>query len=92
MKILISIVVTIFLSAAGGASARWDGGAMAQAQTRSLPPRSVPSDAEPERRRSEPPQEARQRPEGKLNDEQRRGLHRDLDRANREIYKNQGKR
>ena len=37
-------------------------------------------------RRSERPQRE-QRPDGKLTEEERRELHRDLDRANREIYK-----
>lgn len=40
-------------------------------------------------RRPEQPPERGQRGDGRLTDEERRGLHRDLDRANREIYKGQ---
>lgn len=43
----------------------------------------------PDFRRPERPPEQAQRPNGRLTDEERRDLHRDLDRANREIYKGQ---
>jgi hypothetical protein len=43
----------------------------------------------PDFRRPERPPEQGQRPNGRLTDEERRDLHRDLDRANREIYKGQ---
>ena len=39
--------------------------------------------------RREVPPERGQRGDGRLTDEERRDLHRDLDRANREIYKGQ---
>ncbi len=35
----------------------------------------------------QPERQPERRPDGRLTDEERRNLHRDLDRANREIYK-----
>lgn len=58
-------------------------------QTQLQPPRHDRFQRPPQRdfRRPEQPPERGQRGDGRLTDEERRGLHRDLDRANREIYK-----
>lgn len=60
-------------------------------QTQLQQPRQDRFQREPQRdfRRPEQPPERGQRGDGRLTDEERRGLHRDLDRANREIYKGQ---
>jgi len=41
----------------------------------------------PEREFRQPERQPERRPDGRLTDEERQNLHRDLDRANREIYK-----
>ena len=41
----------------------------------------------PQREFRNPERQPERRPDGRLTDEERRDLHRDLDRANREIYK-----
>ena len=41
----------------------------------------------PQRDLRSPERPPERRPDGRLTDEERRNLHRDLDRANREIYK-----
>ena len=42
---------------------------------------------QPQREFRQPERQPERRPDGRLTDEERRNLHRDLDRANREIYK-----
>jgi hypothetical protein len=42
---------------------------------------------QPQRDYRQPERQPERRPDGRLTDEERRNLHRDLDRANREIYK-----
>jgi hypothetical protein len=90
VKILFVISVLITLVSQSAWSAGWpasDGLLRVQMQ-RQRPggyERQAPRDF---RRPEQPPQPAPgQRPNGRLTDDERRDLHRDLDRANREIYK-----
>jgi hypothetical protein len=46
-----------------------------------------PERQQPQRDYRGPERQPERRPDGRLTDEERRDLHRDLDRANREIYK-----
>lgn len=68
----------------------WHGfsGALVQAQMqRSRPGQFQRQPQQDFRRAEQPPERAPQRGDGRLTEEERRNLHRDLDRANREIYK-----
>ena len=58
-------------------------------QTQMQQPRQDRSQRQPQRefRRPDQPPDRGQNRDGRMTDEERRGLHRDLDRANREIYK-----
>ena len=96
MKILIGTVLALSVLAAQPAAAAprhgFGGGRMdVQMQQR---PGGYQRQAPPQRQFQRPPQRDFQRSEppdrrrdGRLTDEERRDLHRDLDRASREIYK-----
>ncbi len=90
MKFL--LVALLVVAAIAPAAAAWPqheagGGLIAVQMQRQRPggvqPRQPPRDFRGPQR----PPEQGQRTGGKLTDEERRDLHRDLDRANREIYK-----
>ena len=105
MKILIGVILTVLAAFAQPALADpgrgWHGGAMPGQMPRAQPgqfqrqpgqfQRQPQFERQPNRdfRRSEPPPQPPQRPGGRLTDEERRNLNRDLDRANREIYRGQ---
>lgn len=92
MKILIGAILTVMAAFAQPAAAGpWHGltGGMFAVQAQRQPPGGFQRQPQPQRdfRRPEPPPERQQRPDGRLTDEERRDLRRDIDRANREIYK-----
>jgi hypothetical protein len=92
MKILFGAILAVLATLAQSAFAgpvRDFGGGLIQTQLQQ--PRQDRPQRQPQRdfRRPEQPPERGQRGDGRLTDEERRGLHRDLDRANREIYKGQ---
>jgi hypothetical protein len=89
MKVLTcAIVATLGLVALPVAAAPWgDFGGMrfdVQAQRQRHDGFQRPP---PQRDMRGPERPPERRPDGRLTDEERRNLHRDLDRANREIYK-----
>lgn len=87
MKTLLLLVVAGALLAAPVAYARdWRGGfgAVLQAQGQPLKQERPRQRGEPRKREE---QDKRHHKEGRLTQEERRNLHRDLDRANREIYR-----
>lgn len=92
MKIAVVAVLVmlagIALPAAAGPWSDFGAGFM---QIQLQQPRHDRFQRQPQRdfRRPEQPPERGQRGDGRLTDEERRGLNRDLDRANREIYKGQ---
>ena len=105
MKILMGAILTVLAAFAQPALAApgrdWRGGAMPAQMPRGQPgqfqrqpgqfQRQPQFERQPNRdfRRPEPPPQPPQRQGGRLTDEERRDLNRDLDRANREIYRRQ---
>ena len=91
MKILSGVVVALSLLAAQPvAAAQWRGygGGRMDVQTQQRPngyQRQPQPQPQRDFQRSERAPD--RRPDGRLSDEERRNLHRDLDRASREIYK-----
>ena len=90
MKILSGAVLAVLVTLAQSALAgplRDIGGSLIRTQFQQ--PRQDRFQRPPQRefRRPEQPPERGQRGDGRLTDEERRDLNRDLDRANREIYK-----
>ena len=95
MKTLIMAIVGVLVATAQPAAAQWrqHGGRHFEVQAQRQGP------GRGEYQRQQPPRENRQpdyrqperqtdrRPDGRLTDDERRNLRRDLDRANREIYK-----
>jgi hypothetical protein len=90
MRILLKAIVTIAVIAASQPSAAAPARDAQSVQLLAQSQRPRPDDAQrpPQRdfRRAERPPESGRR-EGRLTDEERRDLRRDIDRANREIYK-----
>jgi len=97
MKILISAVLALLVVAAQPAAAQWrnHGGRHVEVQQgqrgggyqqRQPPQRDY---RQPDYRRDyrQPDRQPDRRPDGRMTDEERHNLRRDLDRANREIYK-----
>lgn len=85
MKKRVVAALLVALTASTAWSAPWDG-------RRGAPDRERPPQREqaPGQWRSPPPDrhaERFDRRDGALSEEERRGLHRDLDRANRELYR-----
>lgn len=102
MKILIGMILTLLTVAAQpAAAASWQhfGGGRFDVQAQ----RQRPGESQRQRpgefqrapqqdfRRGERPPERDKRGDGRLSDEERRDLRRDIDRANREIYKGRGR-
>lgn len=65
-----------------------------QAQERRVPQRQAPREREVERERERRvvPADGAERRQGRLTDEERRDLRRDVDRANRELYRRRQER
>ena len=100
MKTLIGVTLAVLAvlaqPALAGPGRDFRGGQMPAQMQRAQPgqfqraqPGQFQRQPNPDFRRPERPPEQGQRPNGRLTDEERRDLHRDLDRANREIYKGQ---
>ena len=95
MKILITAIVGMLVVTAQPAAAQWrqHGGRHFEVQgQRQGPERGEFQRQQPQRENRQPEyrQPERQmdrRPDGRLTEDERRNLRRDLDRANREIYK-----
>lgn len=94
MKILIGAILTVMVAFAQPAAAGpWHGltGGMFAVQAQRQPPGGFQRQPQPQPqrdfRRPERPPEHGQRSDGRLTEEERRALRRDIDRANREIYK-----
>lgn len=86
MKGLLLLVVTCALLVPGGAYARdWRSGFGALVQAQDPPKKKGPERIQRGDQNKRGVQEKRNR--GRLTQEERRELHRDLDRANREIYR-----
>jgi len=86
------IVLGIALMGGAAVAAPWDfrPGLQAQ-QDRRHPPRQAPA-YKGERRDQRAAPEREERPRQRLSDEERRDLRRDIDRADRELYRRKGQR
>ncbi len=95
MKILITALVGVLVATAQPAAAQWrqQGGRHLEMQAQRQAPGRGEFQRQPPQRENRPPEyrqperQMERRPDGRLTDEERRNLRRDLDRANREIYK-----
>ena len=90
MKILVGAVLALLAVAeqpAAAASWRNFGGRQFDVQAQRQPPGEFQRPPQQDFRRGERPPERDKRGDGRLTDEERRNLRRDIDRANREIYK-----
>ena len=87
LKALVMVAVVAGVQPAAAAPARDAQSVQLLAQAQR--PRPDDAQRQPQRdfRRAERPPEGGARREGRLSDEERRDLRRDIDRANREIYK-----
>ncbi len=86
MKTLLLLVVAGALLMPPVADARdWRGGFGASLQAQGQPERKAPPRQRGEQRKRD--EQDKQHKGGRLTQEERRNLHRDLDRANREIYR-----
>lgn len=95
MKILIAAIMGMLAATAQPAAAQWrqHGGRHFEVQGQRQGPgrgdygRGEPQRQQPQREYRQPERQMDRRPDGRMTDEERRNLRRDLDRANREIYK-----
>ena len=90
MKILLSVILAALAAVAQpGAAAPWRdfGGGRFEVQAERQRPDGVQRPPPRDFRRAERPPERDKRGDGRLTEEERRELRRDIDRANREIYK-----
>ena len=90
MKILIGMILTLLTVAAQpAAAASWRDFGRGRFDVQAQRQRPGEFQRQPQRdfRRGERPPERDKRGDGRLTDEERRDLRRDIDRANREIYK-----
>ena len=86
MKILLALMVAFLALLPPAAEARdWPFGG-ARMQSQGQPPKGGPGQP-PRGERPRPPDSDKRTPPGRLSREERRELDRDLDRANREIYR-----
>jgi hypothetical protein len=84
MRDLPILIFVAMLALPHAAQARdWRGGPRMQGQEQPVQ-RAPANPPRPERQRADP---GERKPPGRLTQEERRELHRDLDRANREIYR-----
>lgn len=89
MRYLIGVMVALTIVVAAPASANgWRNGVFQAQMQRPQPDRSQKPPPPPQRefRQPQQPPDRGQR-DGRMSDQDRRDLHRDLDRANRELYK-----
>lgn len=94
MKILIGMILALLAVAAQpAAAASWRnfGGGRFDVQAQRQRPGEFQRQPQRDSRRGERPPERDKRRDGRLTDEERRDLRRDIDRANREIYKGRGR-
>ena len=92
MKIMIGMVLPLLASAAQpAAAAAWRdfGGGRFEVQALRQRPGDFQRPPQRDFRRGERPPEGSKNSAGRLSDDERRNLRRDIDRANREIYKKQ---
>ncbi len=92
MRILLSVILAALAAVAQpGAAASWRevGGGRFDVQADRQPPGGMQRPPPGDFRRAERPPERDKRADGRLTEEERRELRRDIDRANREIYKGQ---
>jgi len=90
MKILVGVILALLTMAAQPAAAgpwRNFGGGRFDVQAQYQRPGEFQRPPQRDFRPSERPPERDKRGDGRLTDEERRNLRRDIDRANREIYK-----
>ncbi len=90
MKTLIGVVLALLAVAAPPAAAgpwRDFGGGRFDVQAQRQRPGEFQRAPQQDLRRGERPPEGDKRGDGRLSDQERRDLRRDIDRANREIYK-----
>ena len=90
MKILIGAILTVIAAFAQPATAGpWHvlTGSLFAVQAQRQPPGGFQRQPQRDFRRPDRPPERGQQPDGRLTEEERRALRRDIDRANREIYK-----
>ena len=90
MKILLSAMLVVLAAATQPAAAgpwRDFGGGRFDVQAQRQRPGDFQRPPQRDFRRGERPPERDKRGDGRLTDEERRDLRRDIDRANREIYK-----
>src|SRR5688572_20943969 len=89
MKILLTVILAAMAAVAQpGAAARRDfGGGRFEVQADRQRPDRIQRQPPEDFRRAERPPEREKRGDGRLTEEERRELRRDIDRANREIYK-----
>ncbi len=91
MKILMGVILALSAAMAlPAAAAQWRnfGGPHFDVQSQQRQrPGGYQRQQPPQRDFRRPEQQPERRPDGRLTDQERRDLHRDLDRANREIYK-----
>lgn len=88
VKLVFSLLIALLAMAASAAHA-WDGTREKYAETQAADKGSEEARRFPRREAAIANHAPRRehRPEGRLSDEERRALRRDVDRANREIYK-----
>ena len=94
MKILIGMILALLTAAvqpAAAAPRRDFGGGRFDVQAQRQRPGEFQRQPQRDFRRSERPPERDHRRDGRLTDDERRALRRDIDRANREIYKGRGR-
>ena len=92
MKILTGVILALAAALSQPAAAgpwRNFGGPRFDVQAPRQRPGNVQRQPQPQPQRDyrQPERQPERRPDGRLTDQERRDLHRDLDRANREIYK-----
>jgi len=92
MKIMIGMILTLLaVGAQPAAAAAWRdfGGGRFDIQAQRQRPGDFQRPPQRDFRRDERPPEGTRNGSGRLSDDERRNLRRDIDRANREIYKKQ---
>jgi len=87
MKMLLgALMAGVMLLSQPATAARWDFRPGVQGQDQRMPPRKGPGKREVQRERRAAPERG-ERSRRRLTEEERRELRRDVDRANREIYR-----
>lgn len=89
---VVTLMVGMVVLPQPAAAAPWDYRPGIQGQERRPPPRQAPFRKGDGREQRAVPPDRDDRSRQRLSEEERRELHRDLDRANREIYRRKGQR